>query len=126
MNARSDGTEWAGRAVVSSMTTSAGTNTLGTDFDLMRSVAATTEARNEEIRAMLQAFIGRMGSVPPSVWGGLAAARFKDVVDRWNAESVRLYHVLHAIAETIRNNEATLREAAEHHAQRIAAAGGRL
>ena len=35
-------------------------NTLSTDFDLMRSVAGTTDARNEEIRAMLQAFIGRM------------------------------------------------------------------
>ena len=85
-------------------------NTLSTDFDLMRSVAGTTDARNEEIRAMLQAFIGRMSSVPQSVWGGLAAARFKDVVDRWNAESMRLYHVLHTIAETIRHNEAMLQQ----------------
>ena len=101
-------------------------NTLSTDFDLMRSVAGTTDARNEEIRAMLQAFIGRMSSVPPSVWGGLAAARFKDVVDRWNAESMRLYHVLHTIAETIRHNEATLQEAGQDHADHIAAAGGNL
>jgi uncharacterized protein YukE len=75
---------------------------------------------------MLQAFIDRMSSVPPSVWGGLAAARFKDVVDRWNAESMRLYHVLHTIAETIRQNEATLREAAQNHAHHIAAVGGNL
>ncbi|MEQ0574810.1 type VII secretion system ESX-4 protein EsxU, partial [Mycobacterium tuberculosis] len=47
-------------------------NTLNADFDLMRSVAGITDARNEEIRAMLQAFIGRMSGVPPSVWGGLA------------------------------------------------------
>ncbi|MGB8387202.1 WXG100 family type VII secretion target [Mycobacterium sp.] len=101
-------------------------NTLSTDFDLMRSVAGMTDARNEEIRAMLQAFIGRMSCVPPSVWGGLAAARFKEVVDRWNAESLRLYHVLHTIAETIRQNEATLREAGQNHAHHIAAAGGNL
>jgi ESAT-6 family protein len=101
-------------------------NTLSTDFDLMRSVAATTDARNEEIRAMLQAFIGQMSSVPQSVWGGLAAARFKDVVDRWNAESMRLHHVLHTIAETIRHNEAILREAGQSHADYIAAAGGNL
>jgi WXG100 family type VII secretion target len=101
-------------------------NTLSTDFDLMRSVAGTTDARNEEIRAMLQAFIGRMSSVPQSVWGGLAAARFKDVVDRWNAESMRLYHVLHTIAETIRHNEAMLQEAGQNHADHIAAAGGNL
>ena len=101
-------------------------NTLNTDLDLMRSVADTTDARNEEIRALLQAFIGRMSSVPPSVWGGLAAARFKDVVDRWNAESMRLYHVLHTIAENIRHNEATLQEAGQNHAHRIAAAGGNL
>lgn len=101
-------------------------NTLSTDFDLMRSVAATTDARNEEIRAMLQAFIGRVGGVPPSVWGGLAAARFKDVVDRWNAESLRLYHVLHTIGETIRHNAATLQEAGHDHATHIAAAGGNL
>lgn len=101
-------------------------NTLSTDFDLMRSVAATTDARNEEIRAMLQAFIGRMGGVPPSVWGGTAAARFKDVLDRWNAESLRLYHVLHAIGETIRHNAATLQEAGHDHAAHIAAAGGTL
>jgi WXG100 family type VII secretion target len=101
-------------------------NALSADFDLMRSVANTTDARNDEIRAMLQAFIARVGSVPPSVWGGLAAGRFKEVVDRWNAESLRLYHVLHAIAETIRHNEATLREAGQNHAQHIAAAGGNL
>jgi WXG100 family type VII secretion target len=101
-------------------------NTLSTDFDLMRSVADTTDARNEEIRATLQAFIGRMTNVPPSVWGGLAAGRFKEVMDRWNAESMRLYHVLHTIAETIRQNEATLREAAQNHAHHIAAVGGNL
>lgn len=113
----------SGRRTVS---TPASANTLGTDFDLMRSVAGTTDDRNEEIRAMLQAFIGRMSSVPPSVWGGLAAARFKDVVDRWNAESMRLYHVLHTIAETIRHNEAALQEAGHNHALHIAAAGGNL
>jgi ESAT-6 family protein len=101
-------------------------NTLSTDFELMHSVAATTDARNEEIRAMLQAFIGRMSSVPPSVWGGLAALRFQDVVQRWNAESMRLYHSLHTIADTIRHNEAALREAGQIHAHRIAAAGGDL
>ncbi|WP_156764696.1 WXG100 family type VII secretion target [Mycobacterium sp. 1081908.1] len=101
-------------------------NTLSTDFDLMRSAAAATDARNEEIRAMLQAFIGRMGSVPPAVWGGPAAVRFKDVLDRWNAESTRLYHALRTIADTIRHNEAALREAGEIHAHHIAAAGGYL
>jgi WXG100 family type VII secretion target len=101
-------------------------NALSADFDLMRSVAGTTDARNEEIRAMLQAFIGRIGSVPPSVWGGPAAVRFKDVVDRWNAESLRLYHVLHTIAETIRHNAATLQASAHDHADHIAAAGGSL
>ncbi|KZS64986.1 type VII secretion protein EsxU [Mycobacterium kansasii] len=101
-------------------------NALNADFDLLRSVAATTDARNEEIRAMLQAFIGRISSVPASTWGGMAAARFKDVVERWNAESTRLYHVLHAIAETIRHNEAMLRDAGQSHAHHIAAAGGNL
>ncbi len=108
------------------MNTPTGVNTLTTDFDLMRSVAATTDARNEEIRATLQAFIGRVSGVPASVWGGLAAARFKEVVDRWNAEWMRLYQVLHAIAETIRHNEAALREAGLNHAHHIAAAGGDL
>jgi WXG100 family type VII secretion target len=101
-------------------------NTLSTDFDLMRSVAETTDTRNEEIRAMLQAFIGRMSGVPTSVWSGPAAARFKDVVDRWNAESMRLYHVLHAIAENIRHNEAVLRDAGQNHAHHVGAAGGTL
>jgi WXG100 family type VII secretion target len=108
------------------VSTAAGSNTLSTDFDLMHSVAATIDTRNEEIRATLQAFIGRMSSVPPSVWGGAAAARFKDVVHRWNAESMELHHALHSIAETIRYNEAALREAADNHAHHIAAAGGNL
>jgi ESAT-6 family protein len=103
-----------------------GGNTLSTDFDLMRSVAATTDTRNEEIRAMLQSFIGRMSGVPPSVWGGVAAASFKDVVDRWNAESSKLHHALHGIAETIRYNESALREAVDSHAHHIATAGGNL
>ena len=118
---------WAGSYLVSERKgTPVASNALSTDFDLMRSVANTTDVRNEEIRVMLQAFIGRMSSVPPSVWGGLAAARFKDLVDRWNAEATRLNHVLHAIAETIRHNEATLREAGQDHAHHIAAAGGNL
>jgi WXG100 family type VII secretion target len=105
---------------------SAGGNTLSTDFDLMRSVAMATDARNEEIRGLLQAFIGRMSSVPPSIWGGVAAARFKDVVDRWNAESMKLHHALHGIAEAIRHNEVALRAAADDHARHIGAAGGHL
>jgi uncharacterized protein YukE len=52
--------------------------------------------------------------------------RFKEVVDRWNTESMRLYHVLHDIAATIRFNEAALRAAGENHAHHIAAAGGHL
>ena len=93
--------------------------TLSTDFDLMRSVAATADARNEEIRVLLQGFINRMEAVPPTVWGGLAAARFKTVVAHWNAESTRLSNALAGIADTIRNNEHQLREAAQLHAQRI-------
>jgi WXG100 family type VII secretion target len=108
------------------MSAPAGGNTLSTDFELMRSVAATIDNRNEEIRTVLQAFIGRMSSVPASVWGGAAAARFKDVVDRWNAESMKLHRALHGIAETIRYNEAALREAADNHAHHIATAGGNL
>jgi WXG100 family type VII secretion target len=108
------------------MSTPAGGNTLSADFDLMCSVAGSIDTRNEEIRTTLQAFIGRMSSVPPSVWGGAAAARFKDVVQRWNAESLKLHHALHGIAETIRYNEAALRESADNHAHRIGTAGGDL
>lgn len=101
-------------------------NTLSTDFSLMHAVAAKTDARNEEIRAMLAAFIGRVSCVPPTVWSGLAATRFKDVVQRWNTESMKLYHALHGIAESIRYNEATLREAGQNHAHRIGTVGAHL
>ncbi|MEZ0362398.1 WXG100 family type VII secretion target [Mycobacterium sp. pUA109] len=99
---------------------------MSTDFELMRAVAATLDARSEEIRAMLQGFVGRMRTVPPGVWGGIAATRFKDVMDRWDAESAKLVHALHGIAETIRYNERTLRDAAHQHSRRIAAAGDHL
>jgi WXG100 family type VII secretion target len=99
------------------MTTPGGS--LNTDFELMTAVSAKTDARNEEIRAMLQSFIGRMSSVPPSVWGGVAAVRFRDVVDRWNAESLKLHAALQRIVETIRMNEQTLREAADTHSHQI-------
>jgi WXG100 family type VII secretion target len=102
------------------MTTPSG-GPLSTDFELMTRVADGTGARNEEIRTMLQSFIRRMGSVPPTVWGGLAAARFRDVVDRWNTESASLHTALDTIAETIRFNERKLREVAERHAQQIGA-----
>lgn len=75
---------------------------------------------------MLQAFIGRMSTVPPSVWGGVAAARFRDVVDRWNAESLKLHAALGRIAETIRLNQQTLREATESHSHQIGAIGNHL
>ena len=103
------------------MTTPSGPSgpALTTDFDLMVSVAGKTDARNDEIRAMLQSFIGRMSSVPPSVWGGVAAARFRDVMERWNAESLKLNAALQRISETIRDNERILREATDGHSQRI-------
>lgn len=104
------------------MTTPAG-GSLNTDFDLMATVAGKIDARNDEIRAMLQSFIGRMVSVPPSVWGGVAATRFRDVVDRWNAESTKLHIALQGIAETMRVNERALREAAESHSHQIGAVG---
>lgn len=94
---------------------------LNTDFELMTAVAAHTDARNEELRALLQSFIGRMSTVPPSVWGGAAALRFKEVVDRWNSESLKLHAALQRIAETIRSNERILREAGDSHAHRIGA-----
>lgn len=100
--------------------------TLSTDFDLMRTVAAAADSRNDEIRVLLQGFITRMEAVPPTVWGGLAAARFKTVVAHWNAESTKLCHALAGIADTIRNNEHQLREAAALHAQRIAAVTAEL
>ena len=95
--------------------------TLSTDFDLMRSVAAAADTRNDEIRDLLHGFITRMESVPPTVWGGLAATRFQTVVAHWNTESRRLSQALAGIADTIRNNEHQLREAAQLHAQRIGA-----
>jgi WXG100 family type VII secretion target len=104
------------------MTTPSG-GSLNTDFDLMTSVAAKIDTRNDEIRAMLQSFIGRMTSVPPSVWGGAAATRFKAVVDRWNDESTKLHLALHEIGETMRCNERALREAAESHSHQIGAVG---
>ena len=107
------------------MTTPAG-GSLNTEFDLMTAVAGKIDARNEEIRAMLQSFIGRMISVPPSVWGGVAATRFRDVVDRWNAESTKLHVALQEIAETMRINERALREAAESHSHQIGAVGTNL
>lgn len=107
------------------MTTPTGA-ALTTDFDLMTAVAGKVDARNEETRAMLSAFIGRMSSVPPSVWGGVAATRFRDVVERWNAESTRLHTALQRIAETIRQNERTLREAGDGHSQRIDAVATHL
>lgn len=99
---------------------------LTTDLDLMTTVAGTIDARNEDIRAMLQSFIGRMSTVPPTVWGGAAATRFRDVIDRWNAESSKLYTALHQIAETMRNNQQTLAAAADAHAHRIGATGTAL
>jgi WXG100 family type VII secretion target len=107
------------------MTTPSG-GSLNTDFDLMTSVAAKIDTRNDEIRAMLQSFIGRMTSVPPSVWGGAAATRFKAVVDRWNDESTKLHLALQEIGETMRFNERALREAAESHSHQIGAVGTTL
>ncbi len=99
------------------------TGPLGTDFEVMTSVADRIDVLNDDVRAMLQTFIGKMSSVPPSVWGGVAAARFRDVVDRWNGESLTLYSTLSRIAETIRTNERTLRAAAHTHAQRLGTVG---
>jgi WXG100 family type VII secretion target len=99
---------------------------LATDLDLMVSVAGKTEARNDEIRAMLQSFIGAMSSVPPSVWGGVAAARFREVVERWNTESLKLHSALARISETIRDNERLLREVADAHSHRIASVAASL
>lgn len=102
------------------VTTPASGSTLTTDFEMMRIVAASTAHRSEEIRALLCGFISRMNAVPQSVWGGMAAARFSEVVQRWNAESTRLCRSLDDIAETVRRNESELRAAADQHARHIA------
>jgi WXG100 family type VII secretion target len=107
------------------MTTPIG-GALNTDFDLMAAIAGKTDARNEEIRAMLSSFIGRMGGVPASVWGGAAASRFHEVVDRWNTESVKLHAALQRIAETIRQNQQTLLDATESHSHQIGAVATHL
>jgi len=99
---------------------------LTTDFDLMVAVAGSTDTRNDDIRAMLQSFIAEMSSVPASVWGGTAAARFREVVDRWNAESLRLHAALQRISETIRDNAHTLRTATDTHSQAIGSVAGAL
>lgn len=99
---------------------------LNTDLELMHSVSGQIDVRNQEVRAMLGTFIGRMCSVPASVWGGAAAIRFREVVDRWNAESMELHNALERIAETIRLNERTLREASDGHSHRIAAVSNQL
>ena len=99
---------------------------LNTDLDLMHAVAGQIDSRNEEIRAMLGSFIGRMCSVPASVWGGAAAVRFREVVDRWNAESLALHTALERISETIRFNERTLREATDGHSAHIGAVTNQL
>ena len=96
-------------------------DTLTVDFDMMRAVAAATDGRNEELRTLLAGFIARMQAVPPTVWSGPAAARFQEVVDRWNGESQRLHRALADIAATVRGSERTLREAAAEHARHIAA-----
>ena len=106
--------------------TAPGTGSLSTDFDLMRAVAGRIDARNDDIRAMLQSFIGRMTSVPTAVWGGNAAAAFRQVVERWNTESIRLNDALAGIAETIRLNEAALRDAGEAHSRHIGAVAREL
>ncbi|MDG4664017.1 WXG100 family type VII secretion target [Mycobacterium sp. 236(2023)] len=100
------------------MSTSSGA-ALATDLELMVSVAAKTDTRNDEIRAMLQSFITAMSNVPPSVWGGAAAVRFREVVERWNAESLKLHSSLQRIAETIRDNQRVLQDVADGHSQRI-------
>ncbi|CRZ16017.1 WXG100 family type VII secretion target [Mycolicibacterium neworleansense] len=99
------------------------TGPLGTDFEVMNRVAGRIDVLNDDVRAMLQTFIGKMSSVPPSVWGGVAAVRFRSVVDRWNSESLTLHTTLSRIAETIRTNERTLRAAADMHAQRLGTVG---
>jgi WXG100 family type VII secretion target len=106
--------------------TSPGSGSLTTDFDLMRDVAAKIETRNDEIKSMLHGFIGRMTGVPQSVWGGNAATAFKGVVDRWNAESLKLHQALQGIAQTIRANEHALRDASESHSAQIGAVAQHL
>ncbi|MGE2730005.1 WXG100 family type VII secretion target [Mycolicibacterium vaccae] len=96
-----------------------GSAALTTDLDLMIAIAGKTDARNDELRAMLSTFISAMSSVPASVWGGVAAVRFREVVERWNGESVRLHAALSRIAETIRDNERVLRAVGETHSQHI-------
>ena len=61
-------------------------------------------------------------SVPATVWGGAAAARFREVVDRWDAESSTLYTALQRIAENIRLNERALRDVAYAISQALGAA----
>ena len=107
------------------MTTPA-SGALTTDLEMMAAVATTIDTRNDEMRALLKTFMGRVACVPAEVWGGAAALRFREVIERWDAESLKLYASLQRIAETIRMNERTLREVADAHSHSITATGGTL
>ena len=78
------------------MTTPA-SGALNTDFELMAAVAGKIDVRNDEVRAMLRAFIAQMTSVPTA------------------------YAALQRIAETMRQNERILREVADAHSHDITA-----
>jgi len=93
------------------MTTPAARDTLSTDFALMAQAAAATDARSTEVRGLLHTFIARMTAVPPTVWSGASAVVFRDVVDRWNSESMRLCAALDGIEQKLKQLKLSIRNA---------------
>src|SRR5437879_2338557 len=102
--------------------TTAGGGPLTTDFELMSAVAAKTDSRNEEIRAMLQSFIGRMTSVSTSarlnaaldelraqiaplqqVWTREAAEAYRVEQTRWEQATAALNEILFNLGNAVRD-----------------------
>ena len=94
-----------------------GSGRLTTDFALMRDVAAATDERSAEIRAMLGGFIARVGAVPgigvERSGRGAVPRRRRPGGMRSRPETV--LRALDDIAATIRTNERLLHEAALAH-----------
>ncbi|MCV7194521.1 WXG100 family type VII secretion target [Mycolicibacterium brumae] len=99
---------------------------LRSDLTLMKTVADLADARSADLALLLGQFGAAMQAVPDSVWGGPAAAEFKNVMTRWNLEARALTTALTAIATTLRANTSGLRAAGGAHSDLIARAAVEL
>ncbi|MDG3010015.1 WXG100 family type VII secretion target [Rhodococcus sp. D2-41] len=80
---------------------------------------------NQQVQGELKALQGKLEMLQGS-WVGISATEFHNIMERYQADSMKLSQALESISENIKANGSKFQESVEEHARILRSAGGGL